>query len=198
MGRRAVAVATDVADPNACEHLAQSAIDELGRIDVLLNNAGVGHREVSATHETPEEFTRVIDVNLTGCFQMAASCARRMEHGGSIINVSSIIALTTAGLPQAAYSASKAALLGMTRDLAQQWTGRKGIRVNAICPGFFPTEMTDGYMPGYLEKMMEQRVVMGRAGRPEEFAATAVFLAAPASGYMTGATVVVDGGVTIT
>ncbi|MBS1862009.1 MAG: SDR family oxidoreductase [Actinobacteria bacterium] len=197
LGRRAVAVATDVTDPNACEHLAQSAIEELGRIDVLLNNAGIG-TAVPATRETPEEFTRVIDVNLTGCFQMATACARRMEHGGSIINVSSIIGLTTAGLPQAAYSASKAALLGMTRDLAQQWTGRKGIRVNAICPGFFPTEMTDEYPPGYLEKMMEQRVLIGRPGKPEELAATAVFLAAPASGYMTGATVIVDGGVTIT
>ena len=128
---------------------------------------------------------------------MAAASARQMDEGGSIINVSSIIALTTAGLPQAAYSASKAALLGLTRDLAQQWTGRKGIRVNAICPGFFPTEMTDQYAPGYLDAVMG-RVLAGRAGKPEEFAATAVFLAAPASGYITGATIVVDGGVTIT
>ena len=196
VGRKAVVVATDVTDAGACEHLAATAKEELGRVDVLLNNAGVA-TAVPATRETPEEFTRVVDVNLTGAFQMATAAARRMEDGGSIVNVSSIIALTTAGLPQAAYSASKAAVLGLTRDLAQQWTGRKGIRVNAICPGFFPTEMTDQYLPGYLESVMA-RVLVGRAGDPEEFAATAVFLASPASGYITGATIVVDGGVTIT
>jgi NAD(P)-dependent dehydrogenase (short-subunit alcohol dehydrogenase family) len=196
LGRRALVVATDVTDPNACEHLAVSAKEELGRVDVLLNNAGVA-TAVPAIRETPEEFNRVVDVNLTGCFQMATAAARQMDAGGSIINVSSIIALTTAALPQAAYSASKAALLGLTRDLAQQWTGRKGIRVNAICPGFFPTEMTDQYLPGYLDKVME-RVLVGRAGDPEEFAATVVFLAGPGSGYITGQTIVVDGGVTIT
>ena len=197
LGRRAIAVGTDVTDAGACEHLAVTAKEELGRVDVLLNNAGIASA-VPAIRESSEEFTRVVDVNLTGCFQMATAAARQMEEGGSIVNVSSIIGLTTAGLPQAAYSASKAGLLGLTRDLAQQWTGRKGVRVNAICPGFFHTEMTDAYLPGYLEKMMEQRVLMGRAGKPEEFAATVVFLAGPASGYMTGATLVVDGGVTIT
>jgi NAD(P)-dependent dehydrogenase (short-subunit alcohol dehydrogenase family) len=196
LGRRALVVGTDVTDPNACEHLATSAREELGRVDILLNNAGVA-TAVPATRETPEEFSRVVDVNLTGCFQMATAAARQMEHGGSIVNVSSVIALTTAGLPQAAYSASKAALLGLTRDLAQQWSGRKGIRVNAICPGFFPTEMTDQYLPGYLEKVME-RVLSGRPGKPEEFAATVVFLAGDGAGYITGQTIVVDGGVTIT
>jgi NAD(P)-dependent dehydrogenase (short-subunit alcohol dehydrogenase family) len=196
LGRRAIVIPTDVTDPNACEHLAVTAKEELGRVDILLNNAGVA-TAVPATRETPEEFQRVVDVNLTGCFQMATAAARQMDEGGSIVNVSSIIALTTASLPQAAYSASKAALLGLTRDLAQQWTGRKGIRVNAICPGFFPTEMTDQYLPGYLDKVME-RVLIGRAGDPQEFAATVVFLAAAASGYITGQTIVVDGGVTIT
>jgi NAD(P)-dependent dehydrogenase (short-subunit alcohol dehydrogenase family) len=197
LGRRAVVVATDVTDPEACEQLAATAHAELGRVDVLLNNAGAASA-VPALRETPEEFASVVDVNLTGSFQMAVAAARHMEHGGSIINVSSVLALTTAGLPQAAYSASKAALLGLTRDLAQQWSGRKGIRVNAICPGFFPTEMTDQYLPGYLEGMQEHRVLMGRPGKPEEFAATAVFLAGDGAGYITGATIVVDGGVTIT
>jgi NAD(P)-dependent dehydrogenase (short-subunit alcohol dehydrogenase family) len=137
LGRRAIAVATDVTDANACEHLAATAHEELDRVDVLLKNAGVA-TAVPATRETPEEFTRVVDVNLTGCFQMAAAAARHMEHGGSIVNVSSVLALTTAGLPQAAYSSSKAALLGLTRDLAQQWSGRKGIRVNSICPASSP------------------------------------------------------------
>lgn len=197
LGRRAIAVATDVTDPNACEHLATTAKEELGRVDILLSNAGLA-TAVPAIRETPEEFNRVVDVNLTGCFQMATAAARQMTDGGSIINVSSVIALTTAGLPQAAYSASKAALLGLTRDLAQQWSGRKRIRVNAICPGFFPTEMTDQYLPGYLEDKMANRVLIGRAGKPEEFAATAVFLAGAGAGYITGATIVVDGGVTIT
>jgi NAD(P)-dependent dehydrogenase (short-subunit alcohol dehydrogenase family) len=196
IGRKALVVPTDVTDAGACEHLATTAKAELGRVDILLNNAGIG-TAVPATRETPEEFSRVVDINLTGAFQMAAASARQMDEGGSIINVSSIIALTTAGLPQAAYSASKAALLGLTRDLAQQWTGRKGIRVNAICPGFFPTEMTDQYAPGYLDAVMG-RVLSGRAGKPEEFAATVVFLAGPGAGYITGATIVVDGGVTIT
>jgi NAD(P)-dependent dehydrogenase (short-subunit alcohol dehydrogenase family) len=195
LGRRAVVVATDVTDAAACEHLAATAHEELGRVDVLLNNAGVASA-VPALKETPEEFGRVVDVNLNGCFQMATAAARHMEHGGSIINVSSVLALTTAKLPQAAYSASKAALLGLTRDLAQQWGTRRGIRVNAICPGFFPSEMTDQYMPGYLDAMME-RVLLGRPGRPEEYAATVVFLAGPGAGYITGATIVLDGGVTI-
>jgi NAD(P)-dependent dehydrogenase (short-subunit alcohol dehydrogenase family) len=151
---------------------------------------------VPALRESPEEFNRVVDVNLTGCFQMATAAARQMDEGGSIVNVSSVLGLTTAGLPQAAYASSKAAVLGLTRDLAQQWSGRRGIRVNAICPGFFPSEMTGQYREGYLEKMME-RVLIGRSGKPDEFAATVVFLAGPGAGYITGATIVVDGGVTI-
>jgi NAD(P)-dependent dehydrogenase (short-subunit alcohol dehydrogenase family) len=195
LGRRAVVVPTDVVDPDACEQLAATAHEELGRVDVLLNNAGVA-TAVPALKETPEEFGRVVDVNLTGGYQMATAAAGHMEHGGSIINVSSALALTTARLPQAAYSASKAALLGLTRDLAQQWGSRRGIRVNAICPGFFPSEMTEQFPPGYLDSMY-QRVLLARAGKPEEFAATVVFLAGPGAGYITGATLVVDGGVTI-
>ncbi|MDE0777364.1 MAG: SDR family oxidoreductase, partial [Nocardioides sp.] len=105
--------------------------------------------------------------------------------------------LTTAGLPQAAYAASKAGLIGMTRDLAQQWTGRKGIRVNAIAPGFFTSEMTDQYPDGYLDSM-GARIPMGRKGDPAELAATIVWLASDAAGYVTGQTLAVDGGMTIT
>jgi NAD(P)-dependent dehydrogenase (short-subunit alcohol dehydrogenase family) len=195
LGRRALVVGTDVTDPAACEQLATTAKQELGRVDILLNNAGVASA-VPALRETPEEFNRVVDVNLTGCFQMATAAARQMDEGGSIVNVSSVLGLTTAGLPQAAYAASKAALLGLTRDLAQQWGSRRGIRVNAICPGFFPSEMTGQYQEGYLDKMME-RVLLARTGKPEEFAATVVFLAGPGAGYITGATIVVDGGITI-
>ncbi len=120
-----------------------------------------------------------------------------MQPGSSIINISSVLAITTAGLPQAAYSASKAGLLGMTRDLAQQWTGRKGIRVNAIAPGFFDSEMTAQYPPEYLTAM-SSRIPAGRRGDPAELAATVVFLASDAAGYITGQTLPVDGGLTIT
>jgi NAD(P)-dependent dehydrogenase (short-subunit alcohol dehydrogenase family) len=152
---------------------------------------------VPATRETPEEFRRVIDVNLNGCYWMAQACGRVMQPGSSIVNISSVLGLTTAGLPQAAYSASKAGLIGLTRDLAQQWTGRKGIRVNAIAPGFFESEMTDQYPEGYLEAM-GPRVLAGRRGDPAELAATVVFLASDAAAYVTGQTLAVDGGVTIT
>ena len=120
-----------------------------------------------------------------------------MQPGSSIINISSAPGLTTGGLPQAAYSASKAALIGLTRDLAQQWTGRKGIRVNAIAPGFFESEMTDNYPPGYLDGQMS-RIPTGRKGDPAELAATVVFFASDAAGYITGQTLAVDGGMTIT
>jgi NAD(P)-dependent dehydrogenase (short-subunit alcohol dehydrogenase family) len=195
-GRRAIAVETDVASPEACQHLVDSAMETYGRVDVLINNAGVG-TAVPATRETPEQFRQVIDVNLNGCYWMAQACGRKMENGSSIINISSVLGLTTAGLPQAAYAASKAALIGLTRDLAQQWTGRKGIRVNAIAPGFFESEMTEQYPEGYLEAQ-QTRIPAGRKGDPRELAATAVFLASPAAGYITGQTLPVDGGMTIT
>ncbi|MDY6871186.1 MAG: SDR family oxidoreductase [Actinomycetota bacterium] len=195
-GRRALSVATDVADPAQCQAMVDAAMAEFGQVDVLVNNAGVG-TAVPATRETPDEFRAVIDVNLNGAYWAAQACGRVMAPGSSIVNISSILGITTAGLPQAAYSASKAAITGLTRDLAQQWGTRKGIRVNAIAPGFFESEMTDQYKPGYLDSVI-QRVVLGRTGDPEELAATLVWLASDAGGYVTGQTVVVDGGVTIT
>jgi NAD(P)-dependent dehydrogenase (short-subunit alcohol dehydrogenase family) len=195
-GRRVVTVATDVSDPEQCQALVDAAVTELGRVDVLVNNAGVG-TAVPATRETPDQFRSVIDVNLNGCYWMAQACGRVMQPGSSIINISSVLGLTTGGLPQAAYSASKAGLIGLTRDLAQQWTGRKGIRVNALAPGFFESEMTDQYPPGYLESQ-EVRIPMARQGDPRELAATAVWLASDAAGYVTGQTLPVDGGMTIT
>jgi NAD(P)-dependent dehydrogenase (short-subunit alcohol dehydrogenase family) len=195
-GRRALAVQTDVAIPEECTRLVESAMAELGRVDVLVNNAGIG-TAVPATRETPEQFRQVIDVNLNGCYWMAQACGRVMQPGSSIVNISSVLGLTTAGLPQAAYAASKAGLIGLTRDLAQQWTGRKGIRVNALAPGFFASEMTEQYPPGYLE-MMAPRTPMGRQGDPRELAAAVVFLASAAGGYVTGQTLAVDGGMTIT
>jgi NAD(P)-dependent dehydrogenase (short-subunit alcohol dehydrogenase family) len=195
-GRRALAVATDVADVESCHNLVEAAMLEFGRVDVLVNNAGLG-TAFPATREPPEEFRKVVEVNLLGAYWMAQACGRVMGPGSSIVNISSVLGLTTAGLPQAAYAATKAGLLGLTRDLAQQWTGRKGIRVNAIAPGFFASEMTDQYLPGYLEQVM-QRVVAGRMGDARELAATLVWLVSDAGGYVTGQTIVVDGGVTIT
>ena len=136
---------------------------------------------------------KVVDINLNGSYWAAQACGRVMQPGSSVINISSVLGITTAGLPQAAYSASKAAIAGLTRDLAQQWGTRKGIRVNAIAPGFFASEMTDQYKPGYLESVIE-RSVLGRTGDPAELAATLVWLASPAGGYVTGQTIVVDGG----
>jgi NAD(P)-dependent dehydrogenase (short-subunit alcohol dehydrogenase family) len=195
-GSRALARATDVVDPEQCEALVAAAMAEFGHVDILVNNAGVG-TAVAATRETPEQFRSVIDLNLNGCYWMAQACGRVMEPGSSIVNISSVLGLTTAGLPQAAYSASKAGLIGLTRDLAQQWTGRKGIRVNALAPGWFESEMTDSYPAGYIEQM-KARIPAGRVGDPRELAATLVWLVSDAGGYVTGQTIAVDGGVTIT
>ena len=196
LGRRAVAVQTDVTRPEDCTAMVAAAMDELGRVDVLVNNAGIG-TAVPATKETPEQFSGVVEINLHGTYWMAQAAARVMQPGSSIVNISSVLGLTTAGLPQAAYSASKAAVIGLTRDLAQQWTGRKGIRVNSIAPGFFASEMTEQYPPGYLESQ-QGRIPAGRKGDPRELAAAVVFLASPAGGYVTGQTIAVDGGMTIT
>ena len=195
-GQRALSVATDVADPASCQALVDAAMAEFGRVDILVNNAGIG-TAVPATRETAEQFTQVIDINLNGSYWMAQACGRVMQPGSAIVNISSVLGLTTAGLPQAAYAASKAGIIGLTRDLAQQWTGRKGIRVNAIAPGFFASEMTETYPPGYLESQAP-RIPAGRKGDPRELAATAVFLASDAAGYITGQTLAVDGGMTIT
>lgn len=148
-GRGALCVVTDVADPGQCDRVVSEAIAAFGAVDVLINNAGVGSAH-PATRETPEQFRSVIDVNLNGAYWMAQACGRVMRTGSSIINIASILGITTGGLPQAAYSASKAGLMGLTRDLAQQWGLRKGIRVNALAPGFFHSEMTGAYQQGYL------------------------------------------------
>jgi NAD(P)-dependent dehydrogenase (short-subunit alcohol dehydrogenase family) len=196
VGRRAVIVATDVSNPVQCQRLVDTTVSELGGVDVLVNNAGVG-TAVPATRETSEAFRATIEVNLCGSYWMAQACVRVMKPGSSIINVSSVLALTTGGLPQAAYTSSKAGILGLTRDLAQQWTGRKGIRVNALVPGFFASEMTAQYTDAYVESV-RARVPAGRWGEPAELVAAALFLASDASSYVTGAALPVDGGFLIT
>jgi NAD(P)-dependent dehydrogenase (short-subunit alcohol dehydrogenase family) len=195
-GRRCVAIQADVAKPEDCTRVVDEAKAELGRVDVLVNNAGIG-TAAPATREDPDDFRRVIDINLNGSYWMAQACGRNMEPGSSIVNIGSVLGSTTAGLPQAAYASSKAAIIGLTRDLAQQWTGRKGIRVNALAPGFFESEMTDQYPDGYLDQMMF-RVPTGRIGETRELVAAAVFLASDASSYVTGVVLPVDGGLLTT
>jgi NAD(P)-dependent dehydrogenase (short-subunit alcohol dehydrogenase family) len=195
-GRRCVAIPADVAKPEDCKRVVEEAKAALGRVDLLINNAGIG-TAAPATREDPDDFRRVIDINLNGSYWMAQACGRTMEPGSSIVNIGSVLGSTTAGLPQAAYASSKAAIIGLTRDLAQQWTGRKGIRVNALAPGFFESEMTDQYPEGYLDQMMF-RVPAGRIGEARELVAAAVFLASDASSYVTGALLPVDGGLLTT
>src|SRR6516225_6815253 len=175
--RRAVAVRTDVTDPGDCHALVRTAMDEFGRVDILVNNAGVG-TAVPATRETPEQFRSVVDLNLNGCYWMAQECGRVMQPGSSIINVSSV--------------------LGLTRDLAQQWTGRRGIRVNAIAPGYFASEMTDQFDTEYFDSTIVPRTLCGRLGEPEELSAALLFLASDASSYITGITLPVEGGMLTT
>ncbi|MDI3406221.1 SDR family NAD(P)-dependent oxidoreductase [Streptomyces cavernicola] len=193
-GRRALCVPTDVSSPDDCRALAEAAA-AFGPVGVLVNNAGVASA-VPAGRETPEQFRSVLDVNLSGAYWMAQATAAVMRDGGSVVNISSVLGLVTAGLPQAAYAASKAGLLGLTRDLAAQWSTRKNIRVNAIAPGFFASEMTDEYEDGYLDARVRD-LPISRPGDADELAAAVLFLASDASAYVTGTTLTVDGGLVI-
>ncbi|AVM01385.1 short-chain dehydrogenase [Gordonia iterans] len=196
-GRRALAVACDVTDPDACTAVVEAALTEFGKVDVLVNNAGIG-TSVPATRETPDEFRRVIDVNLNGTYFMAQACGRVMQPGSSIVNIASILGLTSVLMPQAAYSASKSAVIGLTRDLAQQWTPRKGVRVNALAPGYFESEMTAEFADGVLDEYAVPRTLFGRLGKAGELDPALIFLASDASSYLTGVTLPVDGGTLVT
>jgi len=191
-GRKFTALQTDVTQPAHCEALIAHAVAQFGHVDILVNNAGVG-TAVPATRETPEQFKSVLDVNLFGAYWMAQAFARANTAGGVIVNISSILGIKPQGLPQAAYASSKAGLIGLTRDLATQWTGRKNIRVNALAPGFFPSEMSDE-LPKEMVEMIKTYAPAGRLGDPEELAATLIWLVSDASSYVTGITVPVDGG----
>lgn len=198
-GREALCVATDIVDPAQAQNMVDAAMEKFGRVDVLVNNAGVG-TAVPATRETPDQFRAVIDINLNGSYWAAQACGRVMLPGSSIVNISSILGLTTAGLPQAAYAASKAGVVGLTRDLAQQWGTRKGIRVNAIAPGFFITEQNRNVLVredgSYTDrsKSVLAKTPMGRFGKPEEITGAIRWLCSDAASFVTGAVIPIDGG----
>lgn len=197
LGRRCVAVRTDVADPADCEALVAAARDQLGSVDVLVNNAGMG-RVVPSHKDDPAEFNRVLQTNLTGAYQMAQAFGRACiaaGHGGSVINVSSVLGMVSTDAPQAAYSASKAGLLGITRDLAMQWTLRRGIRVNALVPGLIESDMTAAIQADEQASASAlASIPMRRLGEADELVGALLLLASDAGSYMTGSSLIVDGG----
>lgn len=194
-GRRCVAVPTDVTVPAQCAALVDAAVGELGAVHILINNAGAGYARRSE-RDDPAQAARLLEVNLLGAYQVAITVGRAMiaGEGGAIVNVSSALAHTTTETPQAAYSASKAGLLGMTRDLARQWA-RHGIRVNALAPGFFQSEMTAPLLSHDSGAESVRAVTaLGRIGLLDELAGPLLLLASDAGSYITGTTLGVDGG----
>lgn len=196
-GTTVVTHRTDVSQREDCDALAHAVADQFGRIDVLINNAGIGPAG-PALREDPNVFTEVVAVNLHGTYWMSRACAPHMPEGSAIVNISSALGHVASRYPQAHYSASKAGVLGLTRDLAQQWTQRRGIRVNALCPGYVTTEMTTAEGGEALIDMVAHNSIMGRFGEQEEIDSAMLFLASPASSYMTGTSLIIDGGMTAT
>jgi NAD(P)-dependent dehydrogenase (short-subunit alcohol dehydrogenase family) len=194
-GRRAHSVVADIGEPADCRRLVDEAVAQFGQLDILVNNAGVG-RAVPALRETPQDFESDLRINVRGGFLVAQAAAAVMPPGSSIVNIGSIAAFWSSGAPQASYMASKAAVVGLTKDLAQQWGSRQGIRVNAVAPGIVNTNMT-GPVLGELMARQGPSIPLGRVGEPDEIAAAVVFLAGPASSYITGTVLVVDGGRTV-
>jgi NAD(P)-dependent dehydrogenase (short-subunit alcohol dehydrogenase family) len=188
----------DVSKPEDVQSVVDEAVAKFGKIDILINNAGISWGAMP--EEMPlEQWQKVLDVNLTGCFLMAQACGREMlkQKSGSIINIASISGITSSadGPFYAGYVASKAGLIGLTRELAASW-GRRGIRVNAIAPGFFHSRLADAVIDRYEGDIRDNNPIP-RIGQTGELKGAAVFLASDASSYVTGQTIVVDGGMTI-
>ena len=198
-GGSAIAIRADVADGRDCDAMVAAAEGEFGRLDVLFNNAGIMDAGDGDALETSEEvWDRTMDVNVKGVWLgcRAGIPALRRAGGGSIINTASFVALLGAATPQLAYTASKGAVLAMSRELAVIHA-REGIRVNALCPGPLRTELLMKVLD--TEEKRQRRLVhlpMGRFGEAREIAQAALFLASDESSFMTGATFVVDGGIT--
>ncbi|HEY2467036.1 MAG TPA: SDR family oxidoreductase [Terracidiphilus sp.] len=188
--------AGDITREETVAEFAQKVLDHFGRVDVLVNNAGISLIR-AAEETTASEYRRVMEVNLVAPFLLAREFGRRMleAHRGSIVNVASIAGLVAVA-DRAAYNTSKHGLVGLTRTLAAEWGGR-GVRVNAVCPGWVKTEMdaADQARGTYSDADITQRVPMGRFARPEDVAHAIAFLADDAeSGFVNGHTLTVDGG----
>lgn len=188
----------DVAKPNDVQAVVDAAVERFGSVDILINNAGISWGAMP--EDMPlDKWQKVLDVNLTGCFLFAQAAAREMlkKNSGSIVNIASIAGMTSSanGPFYAGYVASKAGLIGLTRELAASW-GRRGIRVNAIAPGFFHSRLADAVIDIY-ERAIQENNVIPRIGNEGELKGVTVFLASDASSYITGQTIAVDGGMTV-
>ncbi len=188
----------DVAKEDDVQAVVDETVKQFGKVDILINNAGISWGAMP--EEMPlEKWKKVIDVNLTGCFLFAQIAGREMlkQKSGSIINIASIAGITSSanGPFYAGYSASKAGLIGLTRELAASW-GRRGIRVNAVAPGFFHSRLADAVIDIYEHSIQENNAIP-RIGEEGELKGAIVFLASDASSYITGQTIVIDGGMTI-
>jgi gluconate 5-dehydrogenase len=187
----------DVSKPEEVQSAVDETVSKFGSVDILINNAGVSWGAMPE-HMPLEKWQHVLDVNLTGCFLFAQAAGREMlkKERGSIVNIASISGITSSanGPFYAGYVASKAGLIGLTRELAASW-GRKGIRVNAIAPGFFHSRLADSVIDIY-ERSIQENNIIPRIGQEGELKGVAVFLASDASSYITGQTIVVDGGMT--
>jgi NAD(P)-dependent dehydrogenase (short-subunit alcohol dehydrogenase family) len=193
----ALAVTTDVAEEDQVVALVDRAVARFGRLDVMVNNAGIAD-PIPAEDEPAATFRGVLDVNLTAVFTGCREAARVMlpQGSGSIINVASALGLVGSWrLPNAGYAASKGGVVNLTRDLASQWA-RRGLRVNAIAPGWFATEMNAQLFEDAerWQRYLERTVPAGRAGREDELDGILLFLAGDASTYVNGQTIAVDGG----
>jgi NAD(P)-dependent dehydrogenase (short-subunit alcohol dehydrogenase family) len=194
---RGDALTCDVSVPGASAGLVEQTVERHGRVDVVVANAGITNTE-PALREPLERFADVVAVDLVAPFELGQAAVvhmRAAKHGGSIINVASAAAFSsTSLLPQAGYVAAKTGLVGLTRELALQWA-RYGVRVNALCPGMFASEMTAVLVEAdELRTRFEKSVPLQRIGQPHELDGAIAFLASPASSYMTGTTLLVDGG----
>lgn len=192
----ALVVGCDVAVDDDLESLVTQTIDAFGHVDVLVNNAGIG-TPIAAEDEDLEHFRRVVDVNLTGLFALSQLVGRQMiqQGTGSIVNIASILGLVaSAPIKQASYTATKGAVVNLTRELAVQWA-RKGVRVNAIAPGWFESEMTaEMFEAGPSQDYLRRNAPMGRGGEAHELDGALLYLAGDASTYVTGQILAVDGG----
>jgi gluconate 5-dehydrogenase len=188
----------DVSKEDEVQAVVDSTMKHFAKVDILINNAGISWGAMPE-EMTLDQWQKVIDVNLTGCFLMARAAGREMlkNNSGSIINIASIAGMTSSanGPFYAGYVASKAGLIGLTRELAASW-GRRGIRVNAIAPGFFHSRLADAVIDIY-ERSIQENNVIPRVGEEGELKGITVFLASDASTYITGQTIAVDGGMTV-